>query len=403
MPKGPLEGLKVIDFTWVFVGPQTTKLLADCGAEVVKIESKTKPDLWRTSPPFRDRKVGYNRGLSFNQFNTSKRSVTIDLSRPKGVEIAKRIACWADVLVENFAGGVINKMGLGYDELKKLNPDIIMLSSCMQGQTGPHATSPGFAMQLSALSGFDQISGWPDRDPLDLGIYTDFIAPLFNFVAILAAVDYRRRTGKGQYLDVSQYENCAHFMAPLVLDYALNGRVADRTGNQSNRAVPHGTYRCHGDDQWCAIAVFNDKEWRSFCSVIGKPGLADDSRFASFAARKQNEEQVDRLVEEWAIDHSPQHVMTMLQEAGVAAGVLQTAEDLMEHDPQLEHRRFFRQLQHPEIGEYKGLAPSFILSETPCELGRAPLLGEHNEHVLRDILGMSDEEIAELLIEGILE
>ena len=202
---------------------------------------------------------------------------------------------------------------------------------------------------------------------------------------------------------MSQYENGVHFMAPLILDYVVNQRVANRMGNRYPYAAPHGAYRCRGEDRWCAIAVFTDEEWQSFCKVIGNPAWTNDPKFSTLLARKENEEELDRLVEEWTINHSAEEVMSMMQAAGVAAGTVQTAEDLLEHDPQLKHRHFFWELEHPEIGKYRARRPPFMLSKSPCELRRAPLLGEHNEYVLKEILGMSDEEIAELVIEGVIE
>ncbi|GAG38987.1 unnamed protein product, partial [marine sediment metagenome] len=239
--------------------------------------------------------------------------VALNLAHSKGVEIARRFVARADIVVENFAGGVMKRMGLGYEELKRLKPDIIMLSSCMQGQTGPYATHPGFGFHLAALSGFYQITGWPDREPPYLGPYTDFIAPHFNVLAILAALDYRRRTGKGLYIDMSQYENGVHFLAPLVLDYVVNRRVAERVGNRYPCAAPHNAYRCHGEDRWCAIAVFTDEEWESLCGVIGNPAWTEYARFSNLQSRKENEEELDGLVEEWTINHSAEGVMSMLQ------------------------------------------------------------------------------------------
>jgi len=273
----------------------------------------------------------------------------------------------------------------------------------MQGQTGPYATHPGFGFHLAALSGFHQITGWPDREPPYLGPYTDFIAPHFNVLAVLAALDYRRRTGKGLYIDMSQYENGVHFLAPLVLDYVVNQRVADREGNRYPYAAPHNAYRCRGDDRWCAIAVFTDEEWKSFAKVIGNPAWTNSPKFATLQARKENEDELDRLVEEWTINYSAEEVMAMMQTAGVGAGVLETGEDLLEYEPQLNHRHFFWELDHPEIGKHYAPGPSFLLSKAPYELRCAPLLGEHNEYALKEILGMSDDEIAELVIEGVVE
>ncbi|MFC1966969.1 CaiB/BaiF CoA transferase family protein, partial [Chloroflexota bacterium] len=344
LSKRLLEGVRVVDFTQVFAGPITTKSLSDYGAEVIKIEGRTRHDSLRGTRPFKDNIPGLNRNGTFNQYNTGKFSVTLNLAQPKGVEIAKRFVARADVVIENFAGGVMNRMGLGYEELRKVNPDIIMLSTCMMGQTGPYANHPGFGDQLTALVGFNYITGWPDREAPYLGTYTDYIGPHFMALSIFAALDYRRRTGKGQYLDFSQFENGVHFMAPLTLDYAVNQRVADSMGNRCLYAAPHGAYRCCGEDRWCAIAVFTDEEWESFCGVICNPAWAKESRFGTLRSRKENEDELDRLVEEWTITYPPEEVMSMMQANGVAAGVLQTGEDLLERDPQLKHRHFFCEL-----------------------------------------------------------
>ncbi|MFC1988992.1 CaiB/BaiF CoA transferase family protein [Chloroflexota bacterium] len=397
-----LDGVRVVDFGWAITGPQTARVLAMYGAEVIKIEGRTSTDPHRTAP-YKDGITGENRSGPFNQDNTGKMSVALNLAHPKGVELAKRFIARADIVIENFAGGVMKRMGLGYEELKKVKPDIIMLSSCMQGQTGPHANHPGSGHQLTALAGFSYVAGWPGLEPPMLGVYTDFIAPHYNLVAILSALDYRRRTGNGQHFDMSAYENSVHFLADLILDYSVNRRVAGRVGNRSPYAAPHGAYRCHGDDRWCAIAVFTDEEWESFCQVIGNPSWSREPGFATLRQRKENEDELDKLVEEWAINYPAEEVMAMMQAAGVAAGVLETAEDLMEHDPQLKHRHFFWELDHPEIGKHHTRGPSFILSRLPCELQRAPLLGEHNEYALKEILGISDEKVAELVIERVVE
>ncbi len=402
-PKRLLEGVKVADFTHYIAGPLATKCLSDYGAEVIKIEGKVRHDHHRLVRPFKDNIPGVNRGSSFNQYNTSKLDVTLNLAHPGGVEIARKIVAWADIVIENFAGGVIKRMGLGYEELKKVKPDIIMLSTCMMGQTGPYSNHIGLGTHLTALSGFSHIAGWPDREPSFIGAYTDYIAPHFMVLTILAALDYRRRTGKGQYLDFSQYEGSVNFIAPLTLDYAVNRRVADRMGNRDPYAAPHGAYRCRGEERWCAIAAFSDEEWQSFCKVIGKPAWTKEPRFGTLQLRKENEDELDKLIEGWTINQWAEGVMNMMQVAGVPAGVLETGEDLLEHDPQLKHRHFFWELDHPEIGKYQALGHSFVLSKSPCELRHAPLLGEHTEYALKKILGMSDDEVARLVIDGVVE
>lgn len=403
MKRKLLEGVKVADFCWVWVGPMTTKTLADQGAEVLRIESKTRPGVWRVSPPFKDNVVGFNRGGVFNAINTGKKSVTLNLSQPRGIEIARRFIAWADVVTENFAGGTMKRLGLGYEDLKKIKPDIIMLSAAMMGQTGPHANMPGFGAHLTAISGFSHVAGWPDREPADLGHLTDFIAPRYNALAILAALDYRRRTGKGQYLDMAQVEGCMNFMGPLLLDYVVNERVPGRMGNSHPNAAPHSSYRCPGMDRWCVIAVFTDEEWRSFCNVIGNPAWTTDPKFNTLLGRKENEEELNRLVTEWTINHPPEEVMTLMQAAGVAAGVVQNGRDMLDHDPQLKHRNYYPEIEHPEMGKYFTVAPPYKLSKAPHELSRAPLMGEHNEYAFKEILGMSDDEIAELVVDGVIE
>ncbi len=404
MTRQALEGVKVADFCWALAGPLSTKVLADHGAEVIKIEGgNQRIDNQRVTMPFKDDIFGVDRSAVFNPFNTGKRSVAINLAHPKGVELAKKLVAWADIVTENFAGGAIDRMGLGYEELKKINPDIIMLSTSVQGQTGPHTGLSGFGPHLAAMSGLQNISGWPDRAAADIEVYTDFITSRFVVPSLIAALLYRRRTGKGQYIDASQYEMAVQFMAPLILDKIVNNRVAGRMGNHHPNAAPHTAYRCRGDDRWCAIAVFKDKEWTDFCGVIGNPAWTKDSRFQTLSDRQTHEEALNGLIEEWTISRTAEEVMEQMQAAGVAAGVLKTVEDLMEHDPQLAHRHHYWKLDHPEIGEYAAWGPPFKLSKSPAELRSAPLLGEHNEYAMKDILGMTDEEIVELTIEEVLE
>jgi crotonobetainyl-CoA:carnitine CoA-transferase CaiB-like acyl-CoA transferase len=403
MGKLPLEGIKVADFTWVWTGPTTTKVLADFGATVVRIESNKRLGVWRITPPFKDDVVGPNRGGVFNSINTGKMSVTIDLAHPKGKELAKKFVAWADIVTDNFAGGAMERMGLSYEVLKKIKPDIIMMSSALMGQTGPWHDSPGYGDQLSAISGLHEISGWPDRIPGEIGFYTDFIAPRFNALTILAALDYRRRTGKGQYLDVAQHQGGVQYVGPILLDYVVNKRIATREGNRDPYAAPHGNYQCQGDDRWCAIAVYTDEEWQSFCNVMGNPEWTKDAKFATLEKRKENEEELDSLVQEWTINKSDEDVMMELQAAGIAAGRVGTTEDQMENDPQLKYRNFYQEREHPELGKYRPPRQPCVLSKTPCEIRRAPLLGEHTEYAFKEILGMTDEEIEEYVVEGVIE
>jgi len=357
----------------------------------------------RVSGPFKDGIPGLEREGWFLVYNTNKRSVALNLSNPKGVEVAKRFVAWADIVAENFAGGVMERMGLGYEELKKVNPGIIMISASMQGQTGPHAKHRALGGQLAALSGFCHITGWPEGDPTPIGVYTDYVVPHFSVPVLLAALLYRRRTGKGQYIDLSQYESGLQFMAPILLDYTVNGREAGRIGNRCAQAAPHGAYLCRGKDRWCAISVFTDAEWQGFRETIGNPEWSNGPEFSTLFDRKKNEDRLDTLIGEWTIQRSAEEVMTAMQAKGVPAGVLETDQELLEQDPQLKHRGYFRQLDHPEVGKHIVHREAFTLSKSQSEMVRAPLLGEHNEYALKHILGMSDDEIAELVVAGVLE
>ncbi|HEY91076.1 MAG TPA: CoA transferase [Dehalococcoidia bacterium] len=403
MSKKPLEGIKVADFTWVWTGPTSTKVLADFGATVLRIESKVRPDVWRIQPPFKDDVPGPNRGAVFNSQNTSKMSCSVNLGLPKGKEIARKFIAWADVVADNYAGGAMERMGLGYEALKELKPDIIMLSSSLMGQTGPWHNSPGYGDQLTAVSGISHISGWPDRIPGEVGFYTDYIAPRFNALSLVAALDYRRRTGKGQYLDIAQHQGSLQFVSPLLLDYEVNNRIAGRIGNRDPHASPHGNWTCKGVDRWCAVAVFTDEEWQAFCRVIGEPEWTKEPRFSTLEGRKENEDELEALVTAYTIDRVDQDVMDKMQAAGVPAGIVNSPEDHMENDPQLLNRELFQWRDHPELGQYRPPRQPCILSKTPCEIERAPLYGEHNEYAFKEILGMTDDEIAELVIEGVIQ
>jgi benzylsuccinate CoA-transferase BbsF subunit len=405
MTARPLEGIKVADFSWALVGPITGKTLSDYGATVLKIEGRTRIDQQRTGGFFKDRVIPdtVNGGSNYNMINTGKLSVAVNLSLPGGIELAKRFAAWADVAIDNFAGGVMDRLGIGYEALREVNPSLIMLSSCMMGQTGPNAWLGGLGTNMAALGGINNITGWPDREPQAVGPYTDFISPNFNVLAILAALDHRRRTGQGQYIDASQYENAIHMVTPLLLDYQANGRVASREGNRQTLAAPHGTYRCRGAERWCTLAVFTDDEWGAFCHAVGRPAWTADPRFSTLAGRKRAEDELNALVGAWTSGHTSEDVMAILQAAGVAAGVVETGEDMLEHDPQLRHRQFFTTVQHPDVGAYRASRPAFIMSKAPAGVNRAPLLGEHNEYALKELLDLSDDEIAELVVAGALE
>jgi benzylsuccinate CoA-transferase BbsF subunit len=405
MEKKPFAGIKVLDLTWAGVGPFTVNPLSFFGATVVKLEGPTRADPLRSMGPFKDGVPSPETGYYFAYSQAAKRyNITLNLSVPRGIEIAKKLVKWADVMVDNYAAGALEKWGLDYEHVKEIKPDIIMLRSCMFGHTGPLAKHHGQGFILSAQSGFDAIFGWPDRLPAGvLGAFTDYIAPQFNTIALIAALDYRRRTGRGQYIDNAQHESVIQFIAPLLLDYSLNGRDYKAKGNRLAYAAPHGVYRCQGEDRWCAIAVFTDEEWRSLCKVIGSPALSDDIRFKTFTKRKENEEALDKMVEEWTFHHSAEEVMKLMQACGVAAGVVANGKDEAE-DPQLGYYKFFPDgPEHLVMGKVPfNHGPNYRLSKASYEVGRATLIGEHNEYVYTNFLGMSAEELAKLTQEGVI-
>ncbi|MBF8265456.1 MAG: putative acyl-CoA transferase/carnitine dehydratase [Dehalococcoidia bacterium] len=403
MSKQVFEGLKVADFSWAIVGPVVARYLGDHGATVVRVESATRPDIVRASPPFKDKVAGINRSAYYTNYNSSKYSLSLNMDLPQARDVARRLAVWSDVVIESMAPGVIKGWGLGYDDLQTLKPDLIMMSTSNLGQTGPLASMVGFGTQLVSQAGFTHLTGWPDREPAQpYAAYTDMLAPGFGTSALIGALEYRRRTGKGQYLDLSQLEGGLHFLASLFLDYQINGVEARRDGNRSTDAAPHGAYRCRGEDRWCAIAVDSTASWQVFKSQIIGVAWVNDPRFAILQGRKANEDEMDKLVEAWTIEQTAEEVMMRLQAVRVAAGVVKNARDILE-DPQLSHRRHYRTLNHPEIGPHTYDYPPFHMSRTPAEIRNAPCLGEHNEFVIKELLGMSDEEYVELLVSGALE
>jgi len=380
------------------------KHLGEHGATVIHVESRTRPDGFRQHyPPYKDNKPGLNRTGSFALLNDSKMSVSLNLKSPRAIEIAKKIIAWADVLIENFVPGVMERLGLGYEAARQVNPDLVYLSSCNMGQTGPKASQRGFGSQLTSQSGFTELAGYPGGEPMLLfGPYIDFVAVGFGLTAVLAALDHRRRTGCGQFIDLAQYETGLQFIAPVLLDYEANNRVMTHDGNHDPFAAPHNAYPCRGDDQWCVIAVFSDDEWRALCNASDHPEWISDPRFATFAARKQNEDALDQLIAQWTIQFAPRAVMEKLQAVGVAAGIVNHLGDLF-CDPQLKHRNIWRELSHAELEKFDYEAPPFNLSETPAELHPSPLLGEHNRDVFGGILGLSDGEIDALTQQGAIE
>ena len=401
---GPLEGLKVLDFCWVAVGPMTTAYLAEYGATVVRVESKRRPEVLRHAPPFGSAGQGLDRSGYFANYNANKYGLGLNMAHPQARDLVKRLVAWADLVTENFTPGTMEAWGLGYADLCQIKPEIILFSTSMLGRGGPYSQQPGFGPVLASLSGMTGLTGWPDRMPTNpYGAYTDFLVPRLAVPTILAALDYRQRTGHGQHLDMSQLEVSLQFMAPLLLDYTVNGREHERMGNRHPAMAPYGAYPCRGEDRWCTIACQNDAEWEALCQVMGQPTWARQERFATLLGRKAHEEELDTLIGQWTREWEAYELMRTLQQAGVPAGVVQTSQDLFE-DPQLRHRGHFVFLEHPEVGHHPVQRSEFRLSHAPAEFrSPAPQLGQHTVQVCKEILHMSEAEITALMEAGILE
>lgn len=399
----PLESLKVLDFCWVVAGPMTTSYLAEYGAKVVRVESRKRPDPLHTSPPIAPGE-GLNRSGYYANYNANKYALGLNLGSPKAIEIVKRMVAWADLVTENFTPGTMERLGLGYEELRKVKPDVVLFSTSMLGRGGPNSKLPGFGAVLSSLSGLTGITGWPDRDPTNpYGAYTDFITPRFAIATILAALDHRRRTGQGQHIDLSQLEAALQFIGPLLLDRANNGREAGRTGNRHEAAAPHGAFPCRGEDRWITITCMNDAHWRALCQVLGEPAWTKEARFATLLGRKRDEDALEALLAEATRSWDAEELMRALQDAGVPAGVVHPNEGLLA-DPQLQHRGHFVYYDKAKVGRHVVQRSEFRLSR--AEAARnwpMPLVGEHTRQVCREFLGMNDAEIEALIAEGVLE
>ena len=402
--KHAFQSLKVLDFCWVAIGPLITRYLADFGATVLRVESRSRLETLRIAQPFKDGVPGVNRSGYFSALNMGKFGFAVNMAKEGAPELMKRFVAWADIVTENFTPGTMERWGLGYNDLRRIKPDVVMFSASMLGHGGPHSKQPGFGPVLTSLAGLSHLTGWPERAPNPpYGAYTDFLLPHLGVSAIVAALDHRQRTGEGTHIDLSQLEGSLQYLAPTLLDYQANGRIQSRIGNADPAMAPHAVYPCAGDDRWCAIACETDDQWRALCGILGRPALGSEPRYATLVGRKANEAELDALVSAWTSDKDAYDVMQRCQAAGVAAGVVQNCQDLFS-DPQLVHRGHFVYLDHPEMGVHATDGNCFTLSESPAEYQRpAPLLGQHTHQLCREVLGMSDDEIAALESQGALE
>jgi crotonobetainyl-CoA:carnitine CoA-transferase CaiB-like acyl-CoA transferase len=405
MAKKVFEGLKVLDFTTSGTGPMSLQYLSRFGATAIRVETSHRLDTTRTNRPFKDNFSHPDYAPWPELYNAGKLAITLNLKKPKWLEIAWKLVDWCDVMGESFTPGVMAKWGLDYEGVRKVKPDIIYLSLNAQGQKGPHADWRGWGTIISGLTGHYHFTGWPDREPSGIwGAYNDFIAPRFGGLALMAALSYKKRTGKGQYIDASQFEAGALFLSPPIMDYCVNRRIQTRNGNRVPYAAPHGAYRCKGSERWIVIAVTNDERWEAFKGVLGEPEWSKDPKFSTLITRKENEDELDKLIGEWMEDKVAEDVMESMQQAGIPAGVVWNPVDLLS-DPQLKHRGHYVVVEgHPIIGPLTHDASQIHLSKTPPEVGRfyGPM-GHDNEYVYSEVLGMSADEISDCMSEGVFE
>ncbi len=398
----PLEDVKILDFMWVMAGPASTRFLADYGAQIVRIESPTRIDTARTLQPYKDGALGPDSSGLFNNCNAGKLGIAMDLKNPRAREVVFDLLRWADVVTESFSPRGMKGFGFDYAALSAVKPDIVMLSSCLMGQNGPLSTIAGFGNMAAAISGFHNITGWADRQPAGpFGAYTDYVSPRYAAAAILAALDHRRRTGQGQYIDLSQAEASLHFLGPALLDYTVNGRCQGRHGNDDDRFAPHGVYPAAGEDKWVAIVCRDDRDFGSLCDCIGKPELKSDSRYATVAARLERRRELDSIVSEWSHALPGERIEATLQEHGVPAHRVFNSADILA-DAHMKHRQHFVELPHSTLGTFTVEGPRAKLSRTPAEVSRsAPSLGQDNALVLEKILGYDEDRITSLAVDGL--
>jgi crotonobetainyl-CoA:carnitine CoA-transferase CaiB-like acyl-CoA transferase len=395
----PLEGVRVLDLTQVYAGPTCTRILSDLGADVIKLEGLKRMDITRNfvMPENTGKDDYWNRSGYFLLRNGGKKSITLDFSDPEAVELVKRLVPYADLIAESFTPRVMAKFGLDYESLKAIKEDIIMISLSGYGQTGSWRDFTAYGMGLEPASGISSVTGYWNGEPLRTGIsFTDPYSGVVGAGAVLAALHYRRRTGKGQYIDLSEHESAIPVAGYAIMEHVLTGRMPERIGNRSEWYAPQGVYRCQGDDNWLAITVRNDYEWEAFCHAVGHPEW-ETGRFGDVLSRFENHDELDELITSWTQEQDQIEAMHVLQSAGVIAGAVLNPKQVL-LDPHLRARGAFDVIDQPNVGKRpvsRQLGAKFSAFE-PDSPRPAPKLGEHNREVLQGLLGLSDEDLARL-------
>lgn len=389
-----LKGIRVLDFTRLLAGPYATRLLADFGAEVIKVQSS------HTAVGAEDNGTGY-----FATWNRNKLSITLNMNYPEARDLVLKLSQKCDVIIENFTPRVKHNWHLDYETFKRAKPDIIMLSMSGFGQTGPFKDYAALGQTVQAFSGLTRLTSYNKEQPMVLGnAYSDVVSGIYAAFLISAALDYRGRTGKGQYIDLSEYEAMCSMMEPALLDYTVNSVISQPQGNSSscNTSAPCGCYRCSGTDRWCVIAVESEEEWHTLCRIAGHPEWAALEEFRTAKSRLKHEKTLNKLIEKWTVLHSPEEITRLLQDAGIAAGTVNNAADLA-GDPHLKDRGFFVKMEHPVLGDMTCDGTAIRLSGTPAAFeAAAPLIGEHNTYVFGQLLGMSENDILDYRERGII-
>lgn len=403
MNDGPLKGVRITEFTSAWAGPYATCLLGFLGAEVIKIESRQRVDHARNLA-FSTGKTfsGPDSSSVFNSLNLNKVSATLNLKHPKAIKLAKRLLEISDVTMENMRPGVVERLGLGYDAVKEVKPDIIYLSSSACGQTGPEREYVGYAPTFAAMAGLSFLTGYEDWAPSNFMGSIDLKSACTSAFALIAALCHHQKTGEGQYIDLASQEAIAAMSGDVFMDYVMNRKTPRRKGNRDALMAPHNCYRCRGEDKWISIAVATDGEWDALCRTMEMPELAGDERFSDGPRRWENQADLDDIISRWTRDQDDYAVMERLQQVGVAAAPSLSGKALF-NDPHLREREIFAHVDHPVIGKDWVITPPWRFSETPARIHRhAPLLSEHNAYVFCELLGMSAGEVAELEEEKVI-